>query len=150
MVNKKGFIRTMEAVLAIILLLTLVNTITPKQDFDISKPNSIKQAHSAVLSEVSINQTFRDCLLDVTRANGALNNASSQYPERILQTPCVISINKFIEPYTPHGYVYLAEICDQSKSCLQGTLPVEKTIFTESIMLASDNPKIFRVYFWDE
>ena len=42
MVNKKGFIRTMEAVLAIILLLTLVNTITPKQDFDISKPNSIK------------------------------------------------------------------------------------------------------------
>lgn len=141
----------MEAVLAIILLLTLVNTITPRQEFDISKPNSIKQAHSAVLSEISTNQTFRDCLLDVNRANGALNDADGQYSgQPILQTECVININSFIEPYSPRNFVYLAEICDQSKSCLDRTLPVDKTIFAESIMLASDHPKVFRVYFWEE
>ncbi len=141
----------MEAVLAIILLLTIINTITPKQEFDISQPNSIKQAHSAILSEISINQTFRSCLLSSSLANGALNDAKDQYAgSPILQTECIISINEFIEPYTPHSFVYLAEICDKSISCLDRDLPAEKTIFTESIMLASDNPKVFRVYFWEE
>lgn len=150
MVNKKGFIRTLEAVLAVMLLLTIIYLTTPDQDIDISKPNPIKQAHSVIFAEISTNQEHRNCLLNEIANHGALNNAKGQYSGSIIPHNCIQEINNFIIPYTPHGYVYLAEACAQSKSCLDRNLPAEKSIFAESIMLASDNPKVFRVYFWEE
>lgn len=154
MVNKKGFIRTLEAVLAVMLLLTMIYITAPSQELDISKPNTIKQAHSAIFAEISTNYDFRNCLLNEidipSPQKGALNNAKGQYSGSIVPHICIQDINSFIAPYTPHGYVYLAEVCAQSKSCLDKNLPAEKSIFAESIMLASDNPKVFRVYFWEE
>lgn len=150
MVNKKGFIRTLEAVIAVILLLTIIYMTAPSQEIDISKPNVITQAHSVIFSEISTNQDYRSCLLNKIISDGALNNASGQYTGSIIPHICIQEINNFIAPFTPHGYVYLAEVCNQAKSCLNRNIPVEKSVFAESIMLASDNPKVFRVYFWEE
>ena len=150
MVNKKGFIRTLEAVFAVILLLTIIYTTTPSQEIDISKPNIITQAHSVIFAEISTNQDYRNCLLNEIVTHGALNNAKGQYSGSTVPHICVQEINNFIEPFTPHGYVYLAEVCNQAKSCLGRNIPAEKSVFAESIMLASDNPKVFRVYFWEE
>ena len=58
MKNKKGFIKTLEAVLAIIVLLSLIFTLTPKTEIDISKPNSLQQAHNIMFSEISQNISF--------------------------------------------------------------------------------------------
>ncbi|MBT3262407.1 hypothetical protein HN992_03180 [Candidatus Woesearchaeota archaeon] len=146
MKNKKGFIKTLEAVLAIIVLLSLIFTLTPKTEIDISKPNSLQQAHNIMFSEISQNISFRECILDLTN-NKEINSAPGFNDPSTGQ--CLTSINTFLETYRPHGYIYLAEVCDKSASCLEGDLPIDKQIYSESIMLASDTPKVFRIYFWE-
>ena len=148
MKNKKGFIKTLEAVLAIIILLSLIFTLTPKTKIDISKPISLQQAHNIMFSEISQNISFRECLLDLTD-NKEINNPQGFTGGNPSTGLCLDHINEFLETYRPNGYVYLAESCDKSASCLIGELPIDKQIYSESIMLASDTPKVFRIYFWE-
>jgi len=148
MKNKKGFIKTLEAVLAIIVLLSLIFILTPKTEIDISKPNSLQQAHNIMFSEISQNISFRDCILDLPN-NKEINDPPDFINGNPSSDPCLTPINNFLEAYRPHGYIYLAEVCDKSASCLTGDLPIEKQIYSESIMLASDTPKVFRIYFWE-
>ena len=80
MKNKKGFIKTLEAVLAIIVLLSLIFTLTPKTEIDISKPNSLQQAHNIMFSEISQNISFRECILDLTNNKEIKESVSHQPP----------------------------------------------------------------------
>lgn len=145
--NKKGFIRTLEAVIAIIILLSIIYVVTPTRDFKITTPNNIEEAQSAIFSELLVNFTYRECILGIS-SYGAINDIQ-EYLGTVITDPCLTDINKFIDLHRPNNYIYLAEICDQSASCLDSMLPVEKSIYSESIMLASDNPKVFRIYFWE-
>ncbi|MDP3917190.1 MAG: hypothetical protein Q8Q42_02785 [Nanoarchaeota archaeon] len=146
--NKKAFIRTMEAVIAVIILLSIIYVVTPARDFDISTPNNVEQAHGAIFSEISANFAYRECILGVS-SYGAINNIE-EYSGTVITDSCLTDINSFININTPNNYVYLAEICSQSAACLDSSLPVEKSIYTQSIMLASENPKVFRIYFWEK
>ncbi len=148
MKNKKGFIKTLEAVLAIIVLLSLIFILTPKTEIDISKPNSLQQAHNIMFSEISQNISFRDCIFTLS-GNKEINNPPDFTNGNPSSDQCLTPINNFLEAYRPHSYIYLAEVCDKSASCLTGDLPIEKQIYSESIMLASDTPKVFRIYFWE-
>ncbi len=149
MVGKKGFIRTLEAVLAIILLLTLIYTLTPEPELKFIKPTPVRQAHNAILTEISVNSTFRDCLINEISVEGTINNANGIYLGTTISHACKDEINAYISIYRPTNFVYLAELCSRAQSCLNSPLPVEKSIYAESIMLASDNPKVFRIYFWE-
>jgi hypothetical protein len=159
MIYKKGFIRTLEAVIAVILLLSIIYLVTPVREYNIVKPYNIEEAHSAIFTEVLANQTFRDCILNdvvctVASGCGVINNSEGQYiyqGDQISAPPCIGNLNDFIYTYNkPRGYVYLAEICYKSASCIRGDLPIDKQIYVESIILASENPKVFRVYFWEK
>ncbi len=149
MKSKKGFIRTLEAVIAIIILLSFIYVITPKIRLDNEKPNIIEQAHVAIFSEVLFNNEFRDCITNKITTEGALNNAEGTYLGTTVTTQCASDINSFIEIHRPNGYVYLAEVCNKAESCLDEDLPVDKSVYVESVMLASSNSKLFRVYFWE-
>jgi hypothetical protein len=148
MKNKKGFIKTLEAVLAIIILLSLILTLTPKTEINTSKPNSLQQAHNIMFSEISQNISFRECIIDLTD-NKEINNPPDFTNGNPLTDQCLTPINTFLETYRPHGFIYLAEVCDKSASCLVGDLPIDKQIYSESIMLASETSKVFRIYFWE-
>jgi hypothetical protein len=158
MIHKKGFIRTLEAVIAVILLLSIIFLVTPVREYDILKPFNVNEAHNAIFTEVLANQTFRNCILNeivctVASGCGVLNNSEGQYIynlDNISSPDCIGNLNDFIYTYNkPRGYVYLAEVCYKSASCVKGELPIDKQIYAESIILASENPKIFRVYFWE-
>lgn len=147
--RKKGFIRTFEAVIAIIILLSTIYILTPKINVDIGTPNLVEQAHIAIFSEVLYNNNFRDCIVNQITTEGALNNAEGSYAGYLINESCTSSITNFIDIHRPKGYVYLAEVCDKSESCLDDDLPVEKSIYVESVMLASNTPKLLRIYFWE-
>ena len=160
--NKKGFIRTLEAVIAVILLLSIIFVVTPVREYNIKKPYNINEAHNTIFTEVLANQTFRNCILNkidctVNSGCGVLNNSEGQYTpngDNLYNPPndaCIGDVNDFIYTYNkPRGYVYLAEVCYKSASCVKGVLPIEKQIYAESIILTSENPKVFRIYFWEK
>jgi hypothetical protein len=148
--NKKGFLHTLEAVIAIILLLSIIYIVIPKDQLESTTPNKIEQAHKGIFSEITINQEFRDCLLIDVLNFGSINELTQNNIIKEATAPCLTHINKFIQELTPRGYVYMAEICDKSVSCTSNILSPEITIYAESIMLASKSSKVFRVYFWEK
>lgn len=149
--NKKGFIRTLEAVIAIIILLSIIYIVTPSADLNIDTPNPVAQAHKVIFSEVSVNNDFRDCILNQITNTGTTNNAEGAYAGTLITSaPCLDDINDYIEINRPNGYLYLAEICEKKESCLDADLPLEKSIYADSMLLVSDNPKLLRVYFWEK
>ncbi len=147
--QKKGFIRTLEAVIAIIILLSVVYTVTPKVNLETGTPVVIKQAHKAIFSEMLVNYEFRNCILNQITTEGTLNDAEGNYLGAQITNACTTNIKSFIDIHRPKGYVYLAEICNKAESCLDADLPVEKSVYVESVMMVSDTPKLFRVYFWE-
>ncbi|GEM_PF-906037 len=146
--NKKGFIRTLESVIAIILLLTLVYMLAPEQEAIPDKPGRVDEAHRAIFDEVLVNATMRSCLVNTVSFFGALNNASGLYNGTVISDPCLLPLLEYIEKYVPTGFVFLAELCNTSVSCLDDALPVDRALYAESVWIGTSTPKIFRVYFW--
>lgn len=139
--NRKGFIRTFEAVIAIILVLTtLWYFYQPSPKSQDKTPASVENSLKFILQEMSVNDTYRSCIL-TTGSGGCLDPSMNS---------CVMQqIFPFIQANTPPGYQNACEICDTAVPCI-GYLPVTKEITTNSILIAGNPSKVIRVYFWQQ
>lgn len=147
MVNKKGFIKTLEAVIAVILIISFLFYVINKSSVRESEvPKNIEEAQTFILNAVSENKTFRECIVNsiisvdrglACKIDGAdLNN-------------CVFGINEFVKKNIPAGYDYECEICGKVESCVP--LPdetIKKSIYVKDSFIAAKQSKIFRIYVW--
>ena len=63
--NNKGFLRILEAVIAIIIIFMFTYYITPKDTEKIDvEGEKIKLLQKTILNEISYNENFRDCILN--------------------------------------------------------------------------------------
>ena len=143
--NKKGFIRTMEAVISIILLFSFIFFMSyyrlPEAN---DVPFVVKNTHEFLFEEISYNNTLRDCVIEkADDGNCAEYNAFGS-------DACMGLVSKFIESNTPVGYQHACEICSSAVSCIQETLPIDRNVYANSLFLAATNSKIMRIYFWEE
>src|SRR3989344_6033495 len=60
MVNKKGYIRTLEAIIAIVLIFAVIITILPKKEIAEKTPEDIDLTAKSILNEIQNNNLFRD------------------------------------------------------------------------------------------
>jgi hypothetical protein len=151
--NKKAFIHTLEAVIAIVLLLGIIVILSPKQEIETGTPLKIVQAHNSIFNEIEINYTMRDCLLKIIITEGVFNASSETGINPTVSNSCITDsgIESLIESRKPKAYSFIAEICESSQSCLGSiVLPIDKSIYAESLMLTtSKKPKVIRIYFWE-
>ena len=102
MFGKKGFIRTMEAVLAIFLLLGLILYIfstIPKNSA--STPKIIEDTNSFIINELTTNNTFRSCIINTDTegsCNKSLENIKTTFQNNI---ECKDVFSDFILRSTP-------------------------------------------------
>lgn len=140
MVNKRGYLRILEAVLAIVLLLGVILFITSKPvDLDIETPPIVIESQEQILDMIAFDVTLRTCILEAN--SGACSSVLCWDP----------GLKQKIEDNIPLGYGYGCEICDQSLSCADITSSNDKSIFTSTLFFASDgtnNEKVVRIYFW--
>ncbi len=158
MVNKKGYIRTLEAVIAIILILIFIFSVLPKKQIeDLKTPREIDLTSDRILNEVQNNEEFRGCVIvdEDTAPSGV-----------IVGEDCIknfIDSNNLISQQTM-GYKVL--VCDPiatlftSKNyCNEPDLQEakDKAIYTKSLLLSSTllspaiaplNPKLVKLYIW--
>ena len=150
--NKKAFIHTLEAVIAIVLLLGLIVILAPKQEIETGTPSSIIQAHNSIFNEIEINYTMRDCLLKTITSTGVFNASSETGITPTVSYQCITDsgIENLIESRKPKAYLFIAELCDSSQSCLVSVvLPIDKSIYAESMLLTTSKTlKVIRIYFW--
>ena len=135
--NKKGFGKTLEATIAIILILTFIFYFTPKPlSKEPSIPVNVMEAQSFILEQISTKDSFRDCLVQ-TAAVGKC------------ETVCR-AVNNFIKhkDNKPFGYTAACEVCDSASTCYTDNLPINVSLYTDSVFLAGKFPKVVRIYFW--
>jgi len=154
MVNKKGYIRTLEAVIAIILILIFIFSVLPKkQTEELKTPREIDLTSDGILNEVQNNEEFRGCVIaDLNPNNLQLGEKSAEQ-----------CINEFI---TTNNLIsqtldYNVKVCDTSTSdqnaynfCGEPNLigAEDKTVYVKSIILSGTltelKTKRVKLYIW--
>ena len=131
--NKKGIMKTLEAMIAIVILLIIIFTIIPKRiDFEEEIPINVKTSQEFILNTLSDNDSLRDCVINNPLCK---NNNDMQ---------------RFVEDNKPLGYNYDFEICNKA-DCVVNTLPVDKAVYVNDVFISEgeESPKIFRIWMWE-
>lgn len=146
MKNKKGYIRTIEAILAIMIVFGFVVTILPKKTTDIARaPPELDSTMRSILEEAQNNEEFRTCLL--LKENVGLQDSSNTM---VKNSACLKNqLDKALPTFSPWDYGFA--ICDgtSTDNCVMFNstneetgaitaliLPQGKTIYTKSTVMA--------------
>jgi len=137
MVNKKGYLKTLEAVLAIVLILIFTFAITPKPEISQEAPYTITASQEFIMHEIETNDNIRTLLM----------NADNDFHSAFEAVDNLISYN------LPPGYDYTFGICNQS-ACYSNITPiaVERSVYASDVLVSSNGsmqkPMIIRLWVW--
>lgn len=142
--DKKGYIRTLEAVIAIVTILTFTYSVMPKAEADTGKtPYLVKSAQDYITSEIAENSNYRGLITGYSLSTDVVIGN---------QAPNLPQIDDLIKKHTPPGYNYTALLCKQT-GCL--TDVPSKNVYVTDIMITGaptpgiDNePRIVRIWMW--
>lgn len=137
MVDKKGYIKTLEAVLAIVLLLIFVYTIIPSRTpLRQEVPPIVESAQKHIKTAIEQDEYIRMLVVNVDPNSPDLRKM----------------IGDITTQYLPLGYAYDFEICEVT-SCVINT-PDDKTIYVSDILISAQdekaNPRIVRIWVWEK
>jgi hypothetical protein len=135
--NKRGYLKTLEAILAIIIILVVVYTIVPKYVEPRPEPPLVVQdSQRFIISDISNDDALR---------------------EQILTGDPLVAANvqDKIRARMPANYDFICAICSKTNSCVQIT-PLSKAIYMSDVFVASSmglplaqqKPKIVRFWMW--
>ena len=138
--NKKAYIRTLEAVIAIILVLVFIFMVTPKtQKISEEVPVDVREAQKFILQEVLNNETLRNCVISLEPPQNCKQDIFS----------CK-NLDSFIKEHIPRNYDYNCEVCSTSASCINLNLPIDKSVYADDIFITNypNKLRIVRLYLW--
>ena len=148
MVNKKGFIRILEAVIAIILILGFIFWITPRvTEFEEEIPENVASSKEFIMNQILQKKEYGEC---IAAAKYGISSGEHGNCENAL---CEERKNEIMNLFEniPIGYDYWCEICPSSMSCTN--LPPrseKKSIYTNSIFVykSDQSYNTIRIYIW--
>jgi len=149
MVDKKGFIRTLEAVIAILIILSFILYILPRKHVLAKStiPEGVESSRNFILKEFLTNTEIRECV------GGIIIDATSAVSdgEECLKSKCAGVIIPLLDKHVVPGFNYTCEICDNVAPCTD--LPpetIEKSVYPGSVFMyfVGKDTKYVRVYFW--
>lgn len=131
--DKKGYIKTLEAVVAIVGILVFIYAIIPDRSIQESKvPPVVKSSQEFIINEISTNEKIRDCVIN----NPLCENSDI--------------IKNAIKNNIPTGFDHAFKICENT-NCLTNT-PFDRSVYLTDVFIVStlenQNPKIVRIWIW--
>lgn len=148
MVNKKGFVRTLEAVIAIILIFGFLFYITPKVvEFEEKIPENIANAKEFIMNQILFNKEYGECILAAEGEGSCSEVLTCGRKDEIMA----------LFEYIPYGYEWACEICEGSERCLTpyDAIPTDKSVFTNTVFIynkdfapGEEKYNIMRIYIW--
>jgi len=138
--NKKGFIRILEAIFAIMLIMGAVLIIISNnlQTSDISEEAYEKQRY--MLDIISNNETMRNEIIDYDKG--------STPPKLLLET------DKFIEKTIPSSWEYSVCVISVERICSPDDVPDDKELYVSETIISSSLKKDYsaakklRLFIW--
>ncbi len=130
MVNKKAYLKTLEAVMAIVIFLIFIVAalVFNQAPEDTSVPMDVKAIQESILSKIETEQNLRQCV--ITEDLLCLENEMiSLIPSRTME--------------------YAFEVCVSEPSNCLITLPEETTVYADSMIIQEEGQSaIFRLFMW--
>jgi hypothetical protein len=143
--DKRGFIRTLEAVIAVIALFGFIFYMNSQVNVvDNEVPFVVQNMHNFIFEELGYNQEYRDCVMN----DFTVGKCSRPNDVPGEDWSCMEQLNDFIEANVPDGFEAECEVCRSSMSCLGDVLPIDRNIYANSLFISGNDPKIIRIYFW--
>ena len=137
--SKKGVIKTIEAVFSIIIILLFIYFIAPEKEATTdATPQILSDAQNYLLDEITFEDSYRGCIKN--NAEGMCKNMGG----------CMRTVAALIDDNTPPGYKNACELCDTSISCVNNGIPLDKSVYTDSVFVSGQQSKVLRIYFWRE
>ncbi|MFH1592990.1 MAG: hypothetical protein ABIB47_06520 [Candidatus Woesearchaeota archaeon] len=163
--NKKGYIRILEAIFAILLLFGVIIYLTQQTtEKDYSAPSLVESSQRFVLDTISFDTALRYCVIEGISGSGdsyvgpcdvdtgftlseselpvtAPTSRIKNYIDEDGVISCGDAIGNFIMGSLPLGHYYTCEICESSLSCLNtdegAAIPDDgRDVYTKTIFLA--------------
>lgn len=140
--NKKGYIKTLEAVIAIVMILIFTFAVTPKPVPSYSLPSAVENAQTFILEEIERDDILRGYIMDAVPGtpSDALTNAET-------------GIKTLVDANMPAGYDYAVGLCQES-ACAANLTPIamERSVYTAEAMIGSGGtqtiPRVVRIWMW--
>ncbi len=166
--NKKGFLRIMEAIIAIVIILGFVIAILPTKPRETSRlPPDLKQTTNSFLKEMQNNPEFRESVLNgsVVKAREHINFLSSPaaaHPWNYGLKICKLDIDGIIVNCNYFPDVEGVILNERENNFRNNVLPNDRDIYTRTITLSSPdvsgmdpkvyvaNPSVLTVYAWSK
>lgn len=137
MVNKKGFIRIIEAFISIMLLLGLILLAVNNNHVNSKNPKYILQKESDILSQIQMNNTLRQIIIQTTDYTLTSNDTTFN-PELANYTKRnIIGYNCYLKICPPEG------ICNMNLSSQNDIYAKESLIMTSQ---SNYNPKKLKIF----
>ena len=151
---KQGYIRTLEAVIAIVIILLFIFTITPKNITNPSEiPVQVKTAQTYILQSIAEDGSgLRD---EILAANIPDSPDDSGYAENPGYINCddaqVPAIQERVSDNIPPGFDHSCAVC-LTTNCVFTPAGVTTSVYVDDIMIAPPDtitpPKIVRIWMW--
>lgn len=145
MVNKKGYIRTLEAIIAIVLVFIFIISILPKEEKISVTPKDIDLTAEGILNEIQNNKDYRNYVIGMDLTDGKCG-------EKDCYTEVNADIKNGIIPITID---YILAVCDISQNTVPcypdiNTIEFPKTdIYPRSILITEVNTKrVVKLFLW--
>jgi len=138
-VNKKAWLRIVEAFFAIILILGTLLILLSRQDSSSQLENEIAVLQTNILSSISKDAAFREDIIQTTPP-----------------APDLTEIKSYIEGLVPAWMNFSIQVCEPADVCpLQG-VPLEilanREIYSQNILIFAtsdiNNPKQLKLFMW--
>ena len=117
MVNKKGFLRILEAIVAIVIILGFVVSIIPEKQKNTSQiPPDLDQTINSVLKKIQDTPEFRFCIsngsIDYSMVGKLIGANIAAHPKPVTDAECVRSYIRYLSfPVEIHPWEYAVKVC---------------------------------------
>lgn len=151
--NKRGFIKTLEAVLAVMIVFIFIYSMSQRENEENSNIKSMRGIQEGLLNGISQNDDFRECIVNAAKASLIYVGTGNA------QDPCLsVNLKDYITQTLPDRFVktgkerYKIWVCDFDDCTLPNL--EGKYIYTSAVIISSDlkeqeyNPRIFRIWIW--
>src|SRR3989344_6288126 len=151
--NNKGFMRTLEAVIAVMIVFMFIYFVGRSgYDDNEREIQNIRSLQESILKDISSNDDYRGCIVSIPISS--FNNVAD---EKANDPPCAVEIRNFISDSLPVKFKnkHKFNICDPQElgSCTLPTISSSQVytsavIITSSLKSSSYDPRILRIWFY--
>jgi len=147
MVNKKGYLMTVEAIIALVIILSIAYIAIPKEAADEqTTPSIVESSQQAIVKEIAFNNELKSLVIDDQEGAEALP-----------------AIGQIIEDNMPRGFKHAFKICSNPGLCLcgqndadcqkpAGDIPADVNVYMSDVFISSTLPgtqnKLVRFWMW--